>query len=233
MDDGGRARGFSASGAHRVTPPGDPELFPTPPWGARAGGELVRRLDPEARTCWECACGSGHMVHGLQDYFDRVVATDRHDWGWSEAGVYDFLGDPGPPPIARPDWIITNPPFGPAEPFIAAALERAQRGVAMLLRLNFLETSRREQLIWGARPVTVVAPFIERLAITKGRWDPNGSTAQAYAWFIWLSPWIRKPAWLGPGTQMIPILTGTKARLSKPTDLVYAGPCARAVEIWL
>ena len=52
--------GFSSVMAMRVpTNPDDLEFFPTPPWAARAGGELIRQLDPEAVNCWEPACGAG------------------------------------------------------------------------------------------------------------------------------------------------------------------------------
>ena len=48
-------------------------------------------------------------------------------------GVRDFLA----PEVERPgaDWIITNPPFGKrVQPFMEAALDRAQKGVAFFLQ---------------------------------------------------------------------------------------------------
>ena len=225
------ARGFSSTMAHRISALGEPDLFPTPPWGARAGAELVRQLDQEARDVWECACGAGHMAHGLADYFQEVFATDKHAWrvrpregatDWRAGGLYDFLG--GADLHITADWIVSNPPFGPSEAFVSHGLMRARRGVAMLLRLAFLETQGREQLLYGARRCTVVAPFIDRLAIKKNRWDPGGSTAGAYAWFIWLQPWVRRPAWVSPwGPQIVPVTTGAKKRLSKESDLAFAG----------
>ena len=59
--------------ASRAEPPGALDFFPTPPWAARAGGELIQRLDPGAWNCWEPACGQGHMAHGLLDYFEAGV----------------------------------------------------------------------------------------------------------------------------------------------------------------
>jgi hypothetical protein len=55
-----------------ATAPDELDYFPTPPWAARAGAELIKRLDPAARSCWEPACGQGHMAHGLADYFAEV-----------------------------------------------------------------------------------------------------------------------------------------------------------------
>jgi hypothetical protein len=234
-----KPRGFSATMAHRDPEADGVDLFPTPPWGARAGAEVVRRLDPApAASVWECACGAGHMAHGLKDYFARVIATDRYPWrvaprdgaaGFRADYLYDFLGDPMEPPEA--DWIFTNPPFAHAEAFVAAALQRARRGVAMLCRLAFLESQGREPLLYGALPVTVIAPFIDRLPMHQGRWDPQGSTAGSYSWFVWLQPWVRRPAWAAAsGPLVVPILTGSKGRLSRPEDLAFAGPVERLGE---
>ena len=48
------------------------DYFPTPPWAARAGGELIRRLDPPARTCWEPACGDGAFLLAASRLLDAV-----------------------------------------------------------------------------------------------------------------------------------------------------------------
>jgi hypothetical protein len=29
------------------------------------------------------------------------------------------------------------------------------------------------------------APFVERVPMVKGRWEPDASTARSYAWFVW------------------------------------------------
>ena len=65
------------------------DFFPTPPWAARAGADLLARLDPEARTLWEPACGAGHMAAALAERFG-VFASDVHDFGYGER--VDFLG---------------------------------------------------------------------------------------------------------------------------------------------
>jgi hypothetical protein len=170
------------------------EFFPTPPWAARAGGELIKRLDPLAQTCWEPACGQGHMAHGLADYFPgRVASSDVHDHGVGT--VIDFL-DPAArfPGAGDPDWIVTNPPFGAAPDFVRLGLARAGRGVAILARGSFLESARRYPLFFGPTPLSAYAPFFERVPMQLGVWDPNGSTATAYAWFVWLKPGLRDGA---------------------------------------
>jgi hypothetical protein len=201
---------------------GELDYFPTPPWAARAGGELIRKLDPGGRSlCWEPACGGGHMAHGLSDYFDEVTATDIHDYGFGTQ--YDFLHGlkPPGPPNSVCDWIVTNPPFILGAEFVRQAYPRARVGVAMLLRLVFLEGGARHKLFTEECPLSVVAPFSERVPMVKGRYDPNASSATAYAWFIWLKAdqgtWKSLPrlTWIPPGS---------KARLTRESDKAFVQP---------
>lgn len=37
-------------------------------------------------------------------------------------------------------------------------------------------------------PPSVVAPFVERVPMCLGGYDPDASTATDYAWFIWSEP---------------------------------------------
>ena len=77
-----RPSGHTAVMAQRArVDPDDLDFFPTPPWAARAGGVLIKTLDPLAVTCWEPACGGGHMALPLSEYFDDVSISDIHDHG--------------------------------------------------------------------------------------------------------------------------------------------------------
>lgn len=201
-------------------------FFPTPPWAARAGGELVAALDPGRWTCWEPACGQGHMAAGLADYFSQVWATDIHAHGWAgQTGApFDFLDHWGEAfaRTHRPDWIVTNPPFHLAAEFVEAALRRAQRGVAVLARLAWFESEGRYDLFFGDAPLAVYAPFFERAPMHLGRWLPKGSGSTAYAWFVWRA---RDAAWKGAWggvrplrCEVMAIPPGTKARLTRPDD---------------
>ncbi len=187
------------------------DYFPTPPWAARAGAELILQIDPGARSVWEPATGGGHMAYGLSDYFADMILTDIHDHGCKELHhVVDFLSEDLDDLEA--DWIVTNPPFILGEAFIRIAMPRARRGVAMLLRLVFLEGGKRFHLLHEDCPLYAVAPFSERVPMVKGRWDPEASSATAYAWFFWLK------GHQGPA-RVLPIPPGTKTRLSRPHDI--------------
>ncbi|MBW8815576.1 MAG: hypothetical protein JF588_19315 [Caulobacterales bacterium] len=211
--------------------PADPDFFPTPPWGARAGAELVKRLDPRARSVWEPACGAGHMVHGLKDYFPRLVASDAYAYDGN--AICDFL-DPAESYPGMVDWVITNPPFKLAQPFVRRAWSVASRGVAMLLRVGFLESAGRYGLLYGGDPgLTLWSPFIERLPMTEGRWEPDASSATFYAWFFWLKPQLRPERFMAriggelrPGTEPIP--PGTETRLTHPDDARLFGAVDRS-----
>lgn len=193
------------------------DYFPTPPWAGRAGAELVLGIDPGNWSCWEPACGAGHMVHALSDYFAEVRATDIVDRGGGY-GLADFL-DPAADDLPAVDWIITNPPFKDAEAFVRLGLRRARRGVAVLCRLAWVETEGRFQLFTEDHPLTAMAVFCERPAMVKGRWDPEASTATAYAWFLFSRtcavPLHPALTWIAPGT---------KAALTRPSDFTRFAP---------
>lgn len=208
--------------------------FPTPPWAARAGGELVKALDPGGRSAWEPACGAGHMALPLEDYFeDGVWRTDLHDHGGEGAATFvgDFpAGDHDNSGLTGVDWVITNPPFAKAEAFVAKGLCVARRGVAMLCRLAFVESVGRYPLM---RRMAVMAPFAERVPMQLGSWDPDLSSATAYAWFVWLQPaameespmWPSiQSAWWAESSLVRVIPPGTCARLTRADDRVrFAG----------
>ncbi len=208
--------------AHRVSPASDPDFYPTPPWGARAGAELLLALDPVARSVWEPACGAGHMVHGLKDYFPKVIASDL--LAYDGNALFDFCGDEDAP--VRPDWIVSNHPFGQTDTFIRRGRERARRGLALLMKISGLETIGREALMYGDPPLSVAAPFVERLPMHKGRWEPEGGTAAFYCWFIWFAAGVGFPApvVLGrPRPVIIHIPAGTEARLTRADDAQQLG----------
>lgn len=208
-------------------------FFPTPPWASRAGGELVRMLDPGARVVWEPACGEMHMAGPLGEQFQIVVASDVHSYG--QPFVHDFIGDAPFPGCGRPtpDWVITNPPFAKAEAFVQRGLQVARRGVAVLCRLAFTESVGRYPLM---RKKALTAPFAERVPMQLGSWNPDLSSATAYAWFVWMQPEALaespfraaiEAAWTMEATLERVISPGTCERLTRADDrVVYAGEAA-------
>ena len=162
------------------------DYFPTPPWATRALCQhvlpMVGLAGRRFGSVWEPACGEGHIAEVLTEYADRCIATDIHDYGYGT--TLDFLGDL--PADITADWIVTNPPFKKdAEAFVLRALDRAREGVAMFLRLQWLESNGRYERIFQPYPPALIAQFAERVPLCKGRWDPEGDTATAYLWIVW------------------------------------------------
>lgn len=168
--------------AQRGEPPDSLDFFPTPLWATRALCEHVIKLG--SCRVWDPACGDGAMVRALGEYALAVAGSDVHDYGRGFA-VHDFLMPFMPDGIGASDWIITNPPFRLAQEFIQRGLDLAEYGVAMLVRSVFVESIGRYEQLFRPRPPALIAQFVERVPMLKGRLDKDASTATSYAWIVW------------------------------------------------
>lgn len=168
--------------SQRVERGDSPDDFPTPPWATRALIEhVIGRDELNGMSVLEPACGAGHMVRVLNEYFMEVRYADAHDYGFGP--VRDYLSYPYERNAV--DWVITNPPFRLAENFVLRSLDVARRGVAMLVRSVFLESVGRYNRLFRDNPPSSFAQFVERVPMVKGRLDPKASTATGYAWLVW------------------------------------------------
>ncbi len=183
--------------------------FPTPPWATRALCEFLQNGRPcmplDLYSCREPAANRGHMVQPLREYFEKVEASDVHDYGVGFP-VVDYLF---PNDLPLVDWTITNPPFRLAEQFIERAAATSRHGFAMIVRAAFLEGQGRFERLFSKNPPSFVLQFTERVVMHKGRLAPEGSTATAYAWLIWIDG--------VPGTRLRWIAPCRK-RLERPGD---------------
>ncbi len=145
----------------------------------------------------------------------------------AQDGVRDFLLDwPGLYPEISADWIITNPPFNRAGEFVELALRRAEIGVAMFVKQQFLEGIGRYRNLFSRHWPHWILQFSERVALVKGRVDPEAGTNQSYIWIVWIcrhaAPALdvdpaRPPefGWIAP----------SRPRLERPSD--YPKPAAK------
>lgn len=160
--------------------------FPTPPWATRAACEFLtdEGFDLAETDVREPCANRGHMVRPLLEHFGAVIGSDVHDYG---AGfpVRDYLFGPDEH-FSRTDWTFMNPPFRLAGEFIERALRLSRVGVAVLVRAAFLESIGRYETLFSRTPPSFVLQFTERVVMHKGRLAPEGSTATAYAWLIWI-----------------------------------------------
>lgn len=194
--------------ARRSEPANSLDFFPTPPWATRAFMAEIRQVAgglgwiSDSESIWEPACGEGHMAAVLAET-NPVVASDIFPYGYG--AEIDFL-ELAPRQLVEPDWVITNPPFNIGLQFIECAMSVARRGVAVLVRLSFLEGGERSGRyeFFKANPPTCLFIHAGRVPMHKGRWEVNGSTATAYCWLVW-----RKntrpipPVWIRPDAKLV------------------------------
>lgn len=159
----------------------------------------ARLFEAEAFTgrIWDPACGSGRIVVSARDAGLDAIGTDIVDRGFRQTCV-SFLdcGDE-----CREPNIVSNPPFGIAEKFVAHALNLADRKVAMLLPANWVQGDKRSRWLETTplRRVYFLAPrpsMPPGAAIAAGQKPGNGTTD--YAWFLWLHGFDGRPeiAWV-------------------------------------
>ena len=108
--------------------------------------EALLRVETLPKCVWEPACGSGNIVRALRLAGHEVVATDLHDYGCGKSGI-DFLKGKF---VKIDGCIVTNPPYQLAHQFVKKALELSPL-VVMLLRLQFLNSARRSDILDGGK----------------------------------------------------------------------------------
>jgi hypothetical protein len=151
------------------------DVYETPPSAVEA---LIRAEPGLPEHIWEPCCGcSKHIVEALRAHGYRVTASDL------VGDRVDFLMEWRAP--AGVGAIVTNPPFKLAADFVRHGLELVPT-VAMLLRLNFLESKGRSDIIDGGS-LARVHVFADRLPrMHRQGWEgPRSSSTTAYAWFVW------------------------------------------------
>ena len=155
------------------------DLYETP----AVAVEALLRVEKLPHRLWEPACGRGAIVDVLREAGHQVIASDLVDHGRPDFfSRRDFLMEPLPKGVEA---IITNPPFKLAEQFVAHALDLSPR-VVMLLRLAFVESERRADLI-ERRGLCKIHVFAKRLPMMhRAGWNgPRASSNIPFARFCW------------------------------------------------
>lgn len=159
------------------------DFYPTPPQTTEA---LFKREQFDGLV-WECASGDGSMAKVIEKYNPCEASDIRTDDDiYGEKGM-DFLATYKEVPN-----IITNPPYKLAQKFVEQAWVLAEKKVAMLLKLVFLESSGRYRM-FQRLPLKVVYVFCKRQPIwIRGEVGKNSGLI-AYAWFVWDKSYTGKP----------------------------------------
>lgn len=148
----------------------------TPTWATEV---LLDRVPTIGGTILECCAGTGEIARPLSrvgdvwtNDIDHVMDTDwNRDATESEFWQLDAS--------AGFDWVISNPPFNCCTPIIVGAFQVARKGVAMLLRLSYLEPCNdRAEFLSSHAPSLIVLP---RISFTGDGKTDNVTCA----WFVW------------------------------------------------
>lgn len=109
----------------------------------------------------------------------NVDVTQEASWGNLTHGLLS---------AEQIDWVITNPPFNKAHEIVPLAYKYTQTGIAMLLRLSYLEpcSNRAQWLQQHRHNLSNLIVFSPR---PKFRSDTSGSDAVTVAWFVWRKDW--------------------------------------------
>lgn len=212
--------GISSHKSSRLSGKDALDFLPTPPWATRALCEKIALSKTD--VVLEPACGKRDMAMALAEYCARVDYFDVHDYGVG-APVDDFTTTEAYE--VDIDWVISNPPFKLAEQFIFKSLAICRRGVAMLVRTNFLEGEGRFHRLFKKLPPTRILQFAERVPMFVGRLNPAGSTQTAYMWLVWVrskkgggfrGSYQNRWAWRAP--KPVEWIAPCRDRLEKPGD---------------
>jgi hypothetical protein len=163
---------------HRLAQRGN-DVYETP----HVATEALLKVERLPGHIWESACGYGSIVRVLRDAGHIVTATDLVDYGcFDSTPRIDFLMERQAPDGVEA--IVTNPPFKLAAEFVAHGLELVPL-VVVLLRLAFLESTKRGALLDGGQ-LARVHVFRNRLPMMhRDGWDgPRSSSQTAFAWFV-------------------------------------------------
>lgn len=150
--------------------------------------ELLLDLESFSPYVWECACGEGHLSEVLISRGYKVKSSDLIDRGYKNTEVIDFLDvkkDDIKNDFSRD--IITNPPYKFAKEFVEHALDISMDStkIAMFLKVQFLEGKARRDLFDKHPPKHIWVASSRLICAKNGEFDKVGSSAVAYAWFIW------------------------------------------------
>lgn len=155
----------------------DNDFYPTPEWATNI---LLDHVCCTGDLAVECCSGDGAIVKPLEarGRFKHIITNDI-DVAQPSDYHYDAAGGSWGY-AAEADWVISNPPFNVAPAIIPLAYETACWGIAMLLRLSYLEPCKDRGPWLTAHPVSTLI-ILPRISFTG-----NGKTDNVTcAWMVW------------------------------------------------
>ena len=158
------------------------DFYPTPAWATKA---LVDKENIRRKRIWESACGDGAMSSILCNYGENSVYCSDIDPRGTGTKL-DFLKPYNSPQVAPFDWIITNPPFKFCRQFVEQAKAYHPGNIALFLKIQFLETDGRIQLINDTKyPLARIWVFSHRVSLYRNGIKMKNGGTMCFAWFVW------------------------------------------------
>ena len=154
------------------------DAYFTPTWQTEA---LMRRLPlaPLAPTVLECCSGDCSLSDVLTDYKIRATLNDIDPARDAHLHL-DATKMESWKRFGRHDWVITNPPFNSAFEILERAVQHVNVGVAMLLRISFLEPTLQRGFWLSKNPPQRV------IILPRWSYKGNGKTdSVTTAWMVW------------------------------------------------
>jgi hypothetical protein len=139
-------------------------------------------------TISEPCAGEGNIVRRLEELGGLANGVDGNDidakYNWGT--MWDATDPKAPMWTNRPryDWVVTNPPFSAAIPIIDNALKNVRVGVAVILRLSFLEPTRDRDDWWKKNGEKLVDLIV--FGSPRPRYVGKGTDFVTTAWFVFL-----------------------------------------------
>lgn len=139
---------------------------------------LLYYVSLNEQSVLDCCSGNGEISDILKE---KGIRTMTNDMDWSKNADFHFqAGIPASWPDEQFDFVITNPPFSSAYPITTTAYTKARIGIAMLLRLSFLEPTYDRQ-DWLDRNPPNLLIVLPRISFTgDGKTD-----SVTVAWMVW------------------------------------------------
>lgn len=159
------------------------DFYETPPWMTRA---LLRYVKISGRVYEPCV-GDHSIGSVLADAGLHVISNDidsskaaSHHFDASTEAAWTCLREPV-------DWVVTNPPYTAPLPMeiLKRALTHARVGVALMLRISWLEPTKDPKK-HPRGPFLSERPPDMYLVMPRHSFTGNGSSDSATtAWMIW------------------------------------------------
>lgn len=161
----------------------DNDFYPTPP----PMTEALLSVEKFNGSIWECACGNGAMGKVFEAHGYDVIGTDTEPRDYGRVLDFFMCAD-----LLAPN-IVTNPPFALLNPWIERAAMFQPKKIALLAKLQALETQDRSYILEETK-LTRVWIFRARQTIWReGKAQTKNGGMIPFCWLVWERGYTGRP----------------------------------------